>query len=418
MKSILRLLTAMLPLCMICLSCSDDEPFSTVGPDDDPHILSPMFPDRQNGELPVIAAISRDANFKMTLTVTPADYTDVVWYIDGDKAAEGDSIDIGLPAGLYTMKVVATTVKGKSTSREALVKVNPLADDPWSAEVGSERFVAPGTEAVLYGDNLELVKSVKIGNSTTSQVTYSTEGDTPHLVYTVPADVEDGTQRVLLIDENGNEFGANTVTVSNTALVTSGAERTRANTEWTLNGINLDKIASLKIGDVEIKDFTQQTSGTIQMICPELAEGEYVLTGTTKDGGNVKFYSNKSVVEQMTVVVTTEQVIWSGHHYVSWELADGDPNKIFNLIGKDVFSTVKAGTVMAIHYSTNPEATYHQIQPTTAWWTALPGADKTDVSGTGVYEFTLTQDVLDMIMEQDGFIVTGHGIYVDSVVLK
>ena len=39
MKSILRLLTAMLPLCMICLSCSDDEPFSTVGPDDDPHIL-------------------------------------------------------------------------------------------------------------------------------------------------------------------------------------------------------------------------------------------------------------------------------------------------------------------------------------------------------------------------------------------
>lgn len=418
MKSILRLLMAMLPLCMICLSCSDDEPFSTAGPDDDPHILSPLFPDRQNGELPVISTISRDANFNMTLTVTPADYTDVVWYIDGNQVAEGVSIDIPLPAGLYTMKVVVTTVKGKSTSREALVKVNPLADDPWSAEVGSERFVAPGTEAVLYGDNLELVKSVKIGNSTTSQVTYSTEGDTPHLVYTVPADVEDGTQRVLLIDENGNEFGANTVTVSNTALVTSGAERTRANTEWTLNGINLDKIASLKIGDVEIKDFTQQTSGTIQMICPELAEGEYVLTGTTKDGGNVKFYSNKSVVEQMTVVVTTEQVIWSGHHYVSWELADGDPNKIFNLIGKDVFSTVKAGTVMAIHYSTNPEATYHQIQPTTAWWTALPGADKTDVSGTGVYEFTLTQDVLDMIMEQDGFIVTGHGIYVDSVVLK
>ena len=165
MKSILRLLTAMLSLCMICLSCSDDEPFSTVGPDDDPHILSPMFPDRQNGELPVIAAISRDANFKMTLTVTPADYTDVVWYIDGDKAAEGDSIDIGLPAGLYTMKVVATTVKGKSTSREGLIRVNPLDGDPWSAEKGYERFVAPGTVAVLYGDNLEQVRSVRIGST-------------------------------------------------------------------------------------------------------------------------------------------------------------------------------------------------------------------------------------------------------------
>ena len=29
-----------------------------------------------------------------------------------------------------------------------------------------------------------------------------------------------------------------------------------------------------------------------------------------------------------------------------------------------------------------------------------------------------TVDVLGMIMEQDGFIVTGHGIYIDSVVLK
>ena len=71
----------MLPLSMICLSCSDEEPFSTVGPDDDPHILSPLFPDRENGELPIVSNINRDVNFKMVLTVTPADYTEVVWYI-------------------------------------------------------------------------------------------------------------------------------------------------------------------------------------------------------------------------------------------------------------------------------------------------------------------------------------------------
>lgn len=408
----------MLPLCMTCLSCSDDEPFSTAGPDDYPHILSPIFPDRQNGELPVIAAISRDADFNMTLTVTPADYTDVVWYIDGEKAAEGDSIDIGLPAGLYTMKVIATTVKGKSTSREGLIKVNPLDGDPWSAEKGYERFVAPGKEAVLYGDNLERVRSVRIGNGTPSPAVYSTEGGTPHLTYTVAADIEDGTHRVLLTDADGEEYGANTVTVSSTALVTSGAGRARADAEWTLTGINLDKIASLKVGGTEIKQFTRQTPDTIRMMFPALAEGEYTLTGTTKDGGKVRFCSGKSVVEQTPLSVTTEQVIWSGHHYVSWGLADGDPNKTFNLIDKGVFATVKAGTVMAIHYSINPEDTYHQLQPTTAWWTALPGADKADVDGAGVYELTLTRDVLGMIMEQDGFIVTGHGIYIDSVVLK
>lgn len=96
---------------------------------------------------------------------------------------------------------------------------------------------------------------------------------------------------------------------------------------------------------------------------PALAEGEYTLTGTTKDGGKVRFCQGKSIVEQMPLSVTTELVIWSGHHYVSWGLADGDPNKTFNLIDKDVFATVKAGTVMAIHYSTNPEDTYHSCNP-------------------------------------------------------
>ena len=85
---------AILPISLLCISCSEDEPFSTVSPDDNPIILSPLFPDRVNGELPVVSNINRDANFKMEVTVTPADYTEVVWYIDGNEAAKGDSIDV------------------------------------------------------------------------------------------------------------------------------------------------------------------------------------------------------------------------------------------------------------------------------------------------------------------------------------
>ena len=51
----------------------------TATENDDPRILDPLFPDRVNGELPVVSNISRDANFSMTLTVTPADYTTVTW---------------------------------------------------------------------------------------------------------------------------------------------------------------------------------------------------------------------------------------------------------------------------------------------------------------------------------------------------
>ena len=173
MKSIFRLLAAVLPFCLLCFSCSEEEPFSTVSADDDPHILSPLFPDRVNGELPVVSNINRDVNFKMEVTVTPADYTNVVWYLDGNEVASGDSIDMALPAGVYQMKVVATTVKGKSTSREGLVQVNPLESDPWSTAKSFERFIAPGKKAVLYGDNLELVKGVKIGDALSEDVAAS-----------------------------------------------------------------------------------------------------------------------------------------------------------------------------------------------------------------------------------------------------
>lgn len=417
MKSIIRLLMAILPISLLCISCSEDEPFSTVSPDDNPIILSPLFPDRVNGELPVVSNINRDANFKMEVTVTPADYTEVVWYIDGNEAAKGDSIDIALPAGLYQMKVIATTVKGKSTSREGLIQVNPLAGDPWATTSSFERFVAPGEKAVLYGDNLELVKSLKIGDALTDDVQYSTEGGTPHITYTVPAGAVEGTQRVLLIDESGNEYGANTVTVSKLPLITSGAERTTANATWTMTGINLDKIASLKIGDVEVTDFISKTPEAIEITCPDLADGEYIMTGTMNDGTKITFYSGSEIVEQVTVTVSSEQTLWSGHHYVSWDLPDGDPNKTFSL-GKDMFSTIKAGSVLSIHYSIEPGDEYHQIQPTTGWWTPLPGVSKEDISADGVMDITLTQEMLDMILEQDGFLCTGHGYYVDLVTIK
>ena len=41
---------AILPISLLCISCGEDEPFSTVSPDDNPIILSPLFPDRVNVE--------------------------------------------------------------------------------------------------------------------------------------------------------------------------------------------------------------------------------------------------------------------------------------------------------------------------------------------------------------------------------
>ena len=418
MNFIYKTILILLPVSVMLASCSSDEPFSVAGPDDEPHILAPTFPDRNNGQLPVVANISRDANFAMELTVTPADYVDVAWYIDGEQAATGKSIDMPLPAGTYEMKVVVTTTQGKSTSREGIISVNPLDSDPWASEVSFERIVAPGQMAALYGRNLSSVESITIGDSAHIPVVYSTEDGNDVLSYTVPENAGSGTFRLELIDADGMSYGANKVTVSSSALITSGADRITSGATTTFTGINLDRVASIEIGGSKISEFTEKTPTAISFSAPALEDGEYPMSGVMNDGAEVQFYKNSLIETVTTVVMSSQQTLWSGHHYVSWDLPDDSPNKTFNLIGMDVFAGITPGAVMSIRYSIEPTAEYHQLRTTTVWWNDLPGTGTVEFSSDGVVEITLTKEALDMIQEQAGFLCVGHGYYVDLVTLR
>lgn len=418
MKLIDRIVTLLLPITLLLASCSNDSPFSVAGPDDEPHILAPTFPDRNNGELPTVATLTRDGNFSMELVVTPADYVEVVWYLDGKEVATGKSIDMPLLAGSYAMKVVVTTTQGKSTSRQGMVRVNPLPEDPWATKIGLERIVAPGSKAVLYGTNLELVSEMRIGETLVSEIELVTAEGENYLTYLVPLGLKDEEQRVVLIDAEGMEYGGDKVTVSSNALITAGAERTTANASWSMTGINLDKVASFTIDGNLITSFTEQSATSIAFVVPNIEDGEYLLTGQMSGGESVRFWKNGAISEENQVVVSSSQALWSGHHYVSWDLPDDSPNKTFNLIGKEVFAAIKAGAVMTIHYAVEPSAEYHQMRTTSGHWTDLPGTAAIEFSTDGFLEITLTQAMLDMIQEQEGFLCVGHGYYVDLITLK
>ncbi|HMM03941.1 MULTISPECIES: hypothetical protein [unclassified Dysgonomonas] len=418
MKKIYYILLTLLAMGFTFTACSNEDPFSTATADDEPRILDPIFPDHESGNLPVIANISRDANLTMKLTVTPADHTNISWQIDGHEVQTGTMLDINLKAGTYQFKVVASTEVGKSTYREGIIQVNPLSDDPWATEVGFERIIAPGTTARLYGDNFNKVKSIVIGGKTITDISYIESESGSYIEYNVPNDLAEGEHRVVLVDTGDSEFGGNIVKVSNAALITSGADRTNANREWVMTGINLDQIASLTFGGQAISEFTQQTAIEITIICPSLADGEYKLTGKTKNGENVQFYSTKGITIEQTVTVSSETVLWQGHHYVSWDRPDGDPNKMFNLIGKDVFATIKAGATLSIHYSVASEDVYHQLRTTSGWWDDLPGTSVIEFSEGGVKTVLLTQAVLDKIQAEDGFLCIGHGYYVDMITVQ
>lgn len=303
-------------------SCSsDDEPYFTASEDDNPRILNTDLADSK---------IDRKTNYKLEIKVTPAHYTTVTWLLDGNPIAEGNTIDQALPVGEHELKIVATTTKGKSTSRTLKVTVTPAADDPALGTNASELWVAPGAETTIHNcKNLGTVTKVMVGGK---KVAFEILEEGTAMKLTAPADLENGDYAITLVDGDGVEF----------------------------------------------------------------------------PGGTIKVTSEPKP--------SMENTLWEGHHYVSWDLGDGDPNKSFNKITKDQVAKWKEGQTLRVYCSMKDDDAYHQIKLATAWWTDL--TSPYEFGEGNVVKFELTQDTLDKMAAEDGFICVGHGYYVDKVTIE
>lgn len=303
-------------------SCSsDDDPFFTVSEDDNPRILNTDLADK---------TLDRKTKLNLEIKVTPVHYTTVTWLLDGTQIAEGNTIDQTLPVGNHELKIVATTTKGKSTSRTLKVTVTPAADDPALGTNAVELWVAPGAETTIHKcKNLGTVTKVMVGGK---EVAFEVLEEGTALKLTAPTGLENGDYDITLVDGEGNQFSGGTIKV------------------------------------------------------------------TTEPRPSM------------------ENTLWEGHHYVSWDLGDGDPNKNFNLITKDQVAKWKEGQTLRVYCSMKDDDAYHQIKLATAWWTDL--TSPYEFGEGNVVKFELTQDTLDKMAAEDGFICVGHGYYVDKVTIE
>lgn len=185
-------------------SCSsDDEPYFTVSEDDNPRILNTDLADSK---------IDRKTNYKLEIKVTPVHYTTVTWLLDGTQIAEGNTIDQTLPVGNHELKIVATTTKGKSTSRTLNVTVTPAADDPALGTNAVELWVAPGAETTIHKcKNLGTVAKVMVGGK---EVAFEVLEEGTALKLTAPAGLENGNYDITLVDGEGNQFPCGTIKVT------------------------------------------------------------------------------------------------------------------------------------------------------------------------------------------------------------
>ena len=185
-------------------SCSsDDEPYFTVSEDDNPRILNTDLADSK---------IDRKTNYKLEIKVTPVHYTTVTWLLDGTKIAEGTTIDQILPIGNHELKIVATTTKGKTTSRTLNVTVTPAADDPALGTNALELWVAPGAETTIHNcKNLGTVAKVMVGGK---EVAFEVLEEGTALKLTAPTGLENGDYDITLVDGEGNQFPCGTIKVT------------------------------------------------------------------------------------------------------------------------------------------------------------------------------------------------------------
>lgn len=185
-------------------SCSsDDEPYFTVSEDDNPRILNTDLADSK---------IDRKTNYKMEIKVTPVHYTTVTWLLDGKQIYEGTTIDQTLPVGTHELKIVATTTKGKSTSRTLNVTVTPAADDPALGTNAVELWVAPGAETTIHKcKNLGTVAKVMVGGK---EVAFEVLEEGTALKLTAPTGLENGNYDITLVDGEGNQFPGGIIKVT------------------------------------------------------------------------------------------------------------------------------------------------------------------------------------------------------------
>lgn len=190
--------------------------------------------------------------------------------------------------------------------------------------------------------------------------------------------------------------------------VAPGAETTIHNCK------NLGTVTKVMVGGKEVAFEILEEGTAMKLTAPaDLENGDYAIT--LVDGDGVEFPGG-------TIKVTSEpkpsmeNVLWEGHHYVSWDLGDDDPNKKFNLITKDQVAKWKEGQTLRVYCSMKDDDAYHQIKLATGWWTDL--TSPYEFGEGNVVKFELTQDALDKMAAEDGFICVGHGYYVDKVTIE
>lgn len=417
-RNIFMLLAAM--TAAVLTGCKDKDPFDTQKASDNPRILTPYNESGTNTFTYNLA--NPDAHMVDSCIITPSSYTTVEWYLDNFLAHTGLKIDQCFPAGTYKLLIQATTTEGRQASRYGTVKVMPYAEDPFSEDPKNGRHYAPGKEAQLDGEHLDLATSVLIttdlyanDKSAAINPTYHEE----HLFKFMVPQLEDGKYFVRLINAEGKAYGADHIEIHNGPTALAGYKEFTMNKVCTVTGLNLQEVNSVTV-DGEVITPTAVTEGSVTFIAPQRENEREVLISMSAAGKAVKFLaSDGSYVESIKVNLLAKKFlsVVDGPIYVG---CNGDPDWTARVIDDGFkWSKLTAGQELYITAHRDGATTdYNNFKiMTNDWAWSAPDGGNFEFDGKNDSTFTVivTDAMIAAVTDKGGLCAAGHGTIIDRI---
>ncbi len=408
MKTYKFWLIAALTATFALTGCEKQSPYDTQSPSDDPLILIPY--ETETGQ--IYASATNPDPYVDSVVVIPSAYTTVNWYLDDVLVHTGTKIEKCFPTGTYALKIEAVTTEGKKTSRSGVLAVSPAATDPYV----TSRLMAPGITMTIEGRNLDNVQKVILANDFYGKeavcTIVPTNKEASQMDVTLPA-MEDGNYYLCLRDQD-TIYGSDVLEVRNISMVLNGFASFSAGEEWVLSGANLQDVASITIDNTVITTFTA-TATSVTLTAPNLPEGEYTMSIKNKDGSDVWFFTSSGLVTDVKTRSSAagETKLWEGATTLDW----GTVNV---RIETAQMAVVPEGATVRVYYEL-PEAEYHALRITTAWWGDPPSLE-TDLvlqfdaaSQPSPLVFTYDSRCKALVTEREAMLIVGFGVTVTQV---
>ncbi len=265
--------------------------------------------------------------------------------------------------------------------------------------------VSAGSELTITGTDLDLVSSVSFGGS--EAVTPSEISDTS-LTVTVPMDAASGVVTLNLV--NGTSVEAQELSVEEAVFCYVTEWPDTEETELKAGELLTVTVANSDVlTDVEVNGSSVQyvlLSNTLYIGLPETA-GSGTVVRLISSNGEISYTIDVTPNTEITTVIWTgaSALSWTGMSDLSWGAYD--------------WSTVSAGTDLTAYFTLDTAYDYWQIRFGNGSWAALPGTD--DVisleAGATSYTITLTQEMIDELVNNGGLVMTGTNYILSKITL-